>query len=716
MAARKFVPSLHPRDRFGRFTRSRSASATAEEKKQAAAVAGALKPKRGVTGPKAGDYLRGISPDRDEAVAAYTAGGHEQTHKALRAGRTGDPSVKAMDAAMVDLPDDLVVSRRVPLSAFGDTDLDGLAGLKVRDAAFSPTAIGAVRATKTDVRMRIAVPRGTRAAVDPDTGEVILDRDLEMVVARVEDNSAGGKDVWLTVLPKAGTGQQGKTAPKGRADQAVDTGRVEAEPVPVVTAADPGVSEYQNVGKYVNDHLRGDLKAQQIPEDRSAAAVKQLDDLFDRLPPVRQSTTVYRGLIEPESVRTRQERSIFGDDDPTGRTFTDPGFMSTSDDRDAALRFAGSYGGATLLEVEIPAGFKAAKIAGSLDHEAETLLPRDTSFEVVSERYDGDVRILQVRLTRKDGTDLPGLPDASESPAGGAGGGADRASLMKLRVPELQARMRERGLKPGKLRKTQLVDALINDELGEAAPAGSEDRESLSFQDSSSGPAGAEVTRVAGTDRLDEIRAEGLKFKSFNHPGPWDEDLALIAARQGFDAPPRLADAAEIDAAVADGWTEVWRGIVDHPSASAAEQQVEFWEGPWRPGRGTYGNGMYVSTRRATADAYADGWGGTVMRIAIDPGARIVEYQELVKEFKAWRRTLPNKGELPFDLLGFRAQTDEVAFLQMFRGDVGRFAAAGGYDAYVISRKDDGAENYKVGERRGDQYVILNRSAVMVEG
>lgn len=205
-SARKFAPSLHPRDRFGRFTRSRSAEATTADRKSAVAVAGALKPKRGITGAKAGDYLRSIGGDKHQAaVSAYTAGGHEATHKALRAGRSGEPSVKAMDAAMIELPDDLILSRRVPNAAFGPEGPESLVGLKVRDAAYAPTGVGTVRATKGDVRMRLAVPAGTRAAVDPGTGEVILDRDLEMVVAKVEKNSLGGHDMFVTVLPKLST-------------------------------------------------------------------------------------------------------------------------------------------------------------------------------------------------------------------------------------------------------------------------------------------------------------------------------------------------------------------------------------------------------------------------------------------------------------------------------------------------------------------------------
>jgi hypothetical protein len=250
VAARKFVPSLHPRDRFGRFTRSRSAQATQAERDKAAKVATALKPKRGVTGAKAGTYLSSIASEQHrEAVSAYTSGGYEPTHKALRAGKAGDASVRAMDAAMIELPDDLVVSRRVPLSAFAGTDPISLEGFKVKDAAYAPTAIGAVRATKNDMRMRIAIPKGTRAAVDPDTGEVILDRDLEMVVAKVEDNPAGGMDMWLTVLPK----DRANGAPK----PAKKTAPKKTAPAP----ADAEVDRPEG-----GDEVRADLMKLRVPE------------------------------------------------------------------------------------------------------------------------------------------------------------------------------------------------------------------------------------------------------------------------------------------------------------------------------------------------------------------------------------------------------------------------------------------------------------------
>ncbi|MGX6605650.1 ADP-ribosyltransferase [Micromonosporaceae bacterium Da 78-11] len=114
-----------------------------------------------------------------------------------------------MDDAMTPLPDDVLLSRVVPQAAFGGLDVNEIAGMKVRDAGFTSTQYGTAPAT-TDVRLHIAAPAGTRAVVNADTGEVVLDRDTEMVVAKVETNSAGGHDMYLTVLPKTGT----KSAPK----------------------------------------------------------------------------------------------------------------------------------------------------------------------------------------------------------------------------------------------------------------------------------------------------------------------------------------------------------------------------------------------------------------------------------------------------------------------------------------------------------------------
>lgn len=215
--AGKFNAVQHPRDRFGRFTKSRTVKATPKDRAAAKTAAEGFTPKQVGADRKA--YLQSIAQDG-------TAGGLAQVadvNKELRAGKDS-PSAAGLERSMVDLPDDVLLSRRVPLSAFGATDPVSLTGMKVRDAGFAPTQLGTVKAADGQVRMRIAAPAGTRAAVNPATGEVILDRDTEMVVARVEKSPAGGHDMYLTVLPKAGTKPQPagepQTEPAGTADSA----------------------------------------------------------------------------------------------------------------------------------------------------------------------------------------------------------------------------------------------------------------------------------------------------------------------------------------------------------------------------------------------------------------------------------------------------------------------------------------------------------------
>lgn len=314
MAARKFIPSQHPRDRFGRFTRSHSAQASPAELKAAGEVAKYLKPKRGITGDKAGPYLASISEGVDrKSVSEYTAGGYVDTHKALRAGKTDSPDVRAMDDAMIELPDSLVLSRRVPLAAFGKVDPESLVGLKVADAAYAPTSIGTVRPTKDSVRMRIAAPAGTRAAVDPDTGEVILDRDLEMVVAKVEKTTTG-VDMYVTVLPK----QRDEKVPDGDAAdrptaekeytgrrRAPDSETPAKRPTPAAepASAEPPAEDEPDDGPADGaDEVRAALMRKKLPELRADAKARGLRG-YSRL---RKSELVDRivadetGTVDPE--------------------------------------------------------------------------------------------------------------------------------------------------------------------------------------------------------------------------------------------------------------------------------------------------------------------------------------------------------------------------------------------------------------------------------
>jgi hypothetical protein len=204
-----FDAAKHPRDRKGRFTKSRTVLASSKDKRLLTGITGGFKPAQTGDGKS---YAAKIADPGQAKAARDFAVDATAINEDLRAGHADAQGVKPMDDAMRPLPDDLVLHRSVPAEAFGEHDPQSLQGMKVRDAGFSATQLDPVQPAEGDVRMFIAAPKGSRAVADPDTGEVYLDRDSEMVVSRVEANSAGGHDMYLTVLPKTGGKESGGSA------------------------------------------------------------------------------------------------------------------------------------------------------------------------------------------------------------------------------------------------------------------------------------------------------------------------------------------------------------------------------------------------------------------------------------------------------------------------------------------------------------------------
>lgn len=230
------------------------------------------------------------------------------------------------------------------------------------------------------------------------------------------------------------------------------------------------------------------------------------------------------------------------------------------------------------------------------------------------------------------------------------------------------------------------------------------------------GAAKAAAKKVAagisvGVDRLAEIKAAAADIRSKNPRGDrFDTELAEIARRQGFDGKPRVATAAQVDDAVAGGWTEIWRGVKDYDAGNtAADINERYRSGQFQPGKSSgYGGGVYTSVDRAVAEAYRGaelkfdkdynviGYsGGTedgILRLALNPKARVADYDDMVDQHKAAVAEMDG---------------DEKAVL----GDLGRWLAAQGYDAIRVHGHGDG---FSLTDPP-DQYVILNRTATMVE-
>jgi hypothetical protein len=196
-----WTPSLHPRGPDGRFTHSFARLMTDAQRGHARSAAAAFKPRPGINTPDgARSYLGGIG-DASPAAATYFAGGHREVNQALRAGNDNYPGIAAMDASMKPLPDDIIVTRRVPISSFGDATPEQLVNFRVADAGYTAGSVATLPGDPDHVLMHIAVPKGTKAAINPDNGAIVLDRGLEMSVLHVAPNEQGGKDMFLIATP-----------------------------------------------------------------------------------------------------------------------------------------------------------------------------------------------------------------------------------------------------------------------------------------------------------------------------------------------------------------------------------------------------------------------------------------------------------------------------------------------------------------------------------
>lgn len=240
---------------------------------------------------------------------------------------------------------------------------------------------------------------------------------------------------------------------------------------------------------------------------------------------------------------------------------------------------------------------------------------------------------------------------------------------------------------------------------------------------------------VLGQDRLAELVAQveanpltSAQLGARNREARFDVALAEVAAKQGFDGLPQIGTAAELDDAVASGWTEVWRGVQGSSQSTAAAINGRLRTGAYEPGRGLYGNGWYTSVRRITAENYRGrepktnfpaGGGAdfelsdldgpqepdSMVRFAISPQARVVEYDELKSLRDKW-------------LAGQAGKNPE---LRAYFSDLGRFASALGYDAFRVPGSAGGDGGYYPGWEEADdpggadQFVILNRTAVLIQ-
>lgn len=199
-------------------------------------------------------------------------------------------------------------------------------------------------------------------------------------------------------------------------------------------------------------------------------------------------------------------------------------------------------------------------------------------------------------------------------------------------------------------------------------------------------------------------------------PDPRDGVLTQFAREQGYGLPAT----GSVDDAVAGGGVELFRGVRPFGDITAQAQVDAMRDDPdFAYGNGIYGNGIYFSEARDVAEAFsvanpdapkARTADGRVVRVALNPQARIIDLADLRRERDEFLASASDHG-----LDGYAAGV-------MF-GDEGRFAAARGYDVIRVVGMQDGhwrnttsKSGRKVKQQsKATQYVVLNRGALTME-
>ncbi|MET8878550.1 hypothetical protein, partial [Nocardia sp. NPDC004604] len=203
--------------------------------------------------------------------------------------------------------------------------------------------------------------------------------------------------------------------------------------------------------------------------------------------------------------------------------------------------------------------------------------------------------------------------------------------------------------------------------------------------------------RTLSTLDTSDVEAEG------------DGILGGIYRHQGFDGLPTMVGPGGIDALLAAGGRELFRGVTE------PRYVAQFRTGSYFPGRSAYGissgNGTYVTTSSKVALHYAEERPDGVVRMALRPDARVRDIANIHDEHVLVTSVLKNEiaklTRIERPTYQVIARIDALRNQLVVLGDLGRFAAAKGYDAYRTYGGYWGEDD--------EYWVILNRTALVVE-
>jgi hypothetical protein len=219
-----------------------------------------------------------------------------------------------------------------------------------------------------------------------------------------------------------------------------------------------------------------------------------------------------------------------------------------------------------------------------------------------------------------------------------------------------------------------------------------------------------------------DVQVRGGMYRSSHYWVDADPVLEEIAYDQWGGAPAAAVGADEFDRMRADRQIGLvlYRGVEDGNAGVTAEQihAQMTRQGKTRLGNGIFGNGWYMATTRRHAEAY-----GLTARFGLRADARTTTWEDLLIEYEQWEREQKHRlghsiewgdrreAAYTSDKTG-RSYPAGDPLIAAYGADLGRFAAARGYDAYRVKK----GTSPGVGRpAAGNQWVILNRGALVAD-
>lgn len=213
---------LHPRGKDGRFiTKGKMAKSIADALTR---VLDAFSPRTFQSDQQAAQYLQNRAPQgRPITTAAGKArfvSDFDNVQEDLRDGVIDNPETKKfvdmMDGSAIDLPEGLILTRITSPAAFGltaqtmedpENGIYRLQGTLVSERGYQPTTVGTPLSNGGPGRIRMvyAAPAGTRAIMpsqDANDREVVLDRDQDLRVSKIDPDGLGGYTMYVVAVPR----------------------------------------------------------------------------------------------------------------------------------------------------------------------------------------------------------------------------------------------------------------------------------------------------------------------------------------------------------------------------------------------------------------------------------------------------------------------------------------------------------------------------------